>query len=104
MWTTFPAGGGGRVRGAFLKTMGLQAGWPDLLVFHPHPNTGLIVVGIELKAGKNDQTAEQRYVQECFFQCGAWYVLCRSIDEVERCLRFCKVPLHASVSGQKVAA
>jgi hypothetical protein len=28
--TAFPAGGGGRVRGAKLKKAGLQAGWPDI--------------------------------------------------------------------------
>lgn len=30
--TTFPAGGGGKVRGAQLKRMGLKAGWPDIQI------------------------------------------------------------------------
>lgn len=30
--TTFPAGGGGKIRGANLKRMGLKAGWPDIQI------------------------------------------------------------------------
>lgn len=30
--TTFPAGGGGKIRGAQLKRMGLKAGWPDIQI------------------------------------------------------------------------
>lgn len=32
VWTTFPAGGGGRIRGKFLKAMGLKPGWPDIQI------------------------------------------------------------------------
>ena len=32
--TCFPSGGGGRVRGAKLKKMGLSSGWPDLQLIH----------------------------------------------------------------------
>lgn len=104
IWTAFPAGGGGAIRGAHLKAMGLARGWPDLLVMHPAaPGCGPVVVGIELKAGKNGQTAEQKAISEAFFACRAWYVLCRSVEEVERALRFCKVPVHASVGGKAEA-
>lgn len=34
LFTAFPAGGGGRVRGAKLKKAGLQAGWPDIQLVH----------------------------------------------------------------------
>lgn len=33
-YTAFPAGGGGRVRGAKLKKAGLQAGWPDIQLIY----------------------------------------------------------------------
>lgn len=101
IWTAFPAGGGGKVRGAFLKAMGLKAGWPDILVMHPleiHPT----VIGIELKAKAGRISPAQKVVMESFLACKAWYVLCRSVDEVEACLRYCKVPLHAS-AGPTVA-
>lgn len=32
VWTTFPAGGGGKRRGQFLKAMGLKPGWPDIQI------------------------------------------------------------------------
>lgn len=30
--TAFPAGGGGKMRGAMLKKMGLKTGWPDIQI------------------------------------------------------------------------
>ena len=32
--TCFPSGGGGKIRGARLKKMGLSSGWPDLQLIH----------------------------------------------------------------------
>lgn len=104
IWTAFPAGGGGRIRGAFLKAMGLKAGWPDILVIYsPDDRIATGVLGIELKAKAGRQTPAQQAIAQSFKDCHAWYVLCRSVDEVERALRFCKVPLHAS-AGAKAAA
>ena len=40
-FTAFPAGGGGRVRGARLKAMGLAKGVPDILIFWDDQQTGL---------------------------------------------------------------
>lgn len=34
-WTTFPAGGGGEMRGKLLKSLGLKAGVPDILIVNP---------------------------------------------------------------------
>lgn len=93
-FTAFPAGGGGRLRGAFLKAMGLRAGMPDLLIFAPGPN----VIGIELKSKAGRMTPAQMDVSSAFAGCSMWLVLCRSVDEVERALRFCKVPLSATVA------
>lgn len=83
-WTTIAHGGGGRVRGAQLKAMGLKKGWPDLLIIGPGPN----VLGIELKAEKGRQSPEQREVETAFKNCAAWYVLCRSVQEVDRAVAF----------------
>jgi hypothetical protein len=105
IWTAFPAGGGGRVRGAFLKAMGLKAGWPDLLVIHPagFSRSGSLVVGIELKAAKGRPTPEQAAMDSAFFCAGAHYRIARSLDEVEGFLRGVGIPLHAS-AGAKAAA
>lgn len=84
VWTTIAHGGGGRVRGAQLKAMGLKKGWPDILILAPGPN----VLGIELKAKGGSQTPEQREIESAFYGCKAWYVLCRSVEEVARAVHF----------------
>lgn len=103
MWTAFPAGGGGKKRGAFLKAMGLRAGWPDILVVHPttcsagvkHP----IVVGLELKAKKGSLSQNQRDVRDEFDHAGCPFLVCKSVDDVERLLRTFGVPLKGTVLG-----
>lgn len=98
IWTAFPAGGGGKVRGAFLKAMGLQAGWPDILVAHPltRSNHGVILVGIELKSHKGKVSPAQEVMADDFIRAGAHYPLCRSLEEVEKFLRKFGIPLHAT--------
>jgi hypothetical protein len=91
LWSAFPAGGGGAIRGSILKAMGLQAGWPDVLVIAPGP----IIVGIELKVGKGRQSPQQISIENGFLQCNAMYFIARSVDEVEGFLRGVGVPLHA---------
>jgi hypothetical protein len=91
-WTTMPAGGGGRVRGAQLKAMGLQPGWPDIIILDRGPN----VIGLELKTKVGKQAPAQRMIAQAFKDVQAWYILCRSVEEVEKALRFCKVELHAT--------
>ena len=98
VWSTIPSGGGGRVRGALLKAAGLQRGLPDVLVMHPAREGGPIVVGIELKVRKNRLSPDQRAMMQAFVDCRAWYILCRSLDEVRDALEFCRVPLHARPS------
>lgn len=93
VWSTIGHGGGGKVRGAQLKAMGLRKGMPDLLVIAPGP----VLVGIELKSKVGKQTPEQFQVATDFKDCGAWLVLCRSVEEVERALRYCKIPMTARV-------
>jgi hypothetical protein len=93
LWSAFPAGGGGAIRGSILKAMGLQAGWPDVLVIAPGP----IIVGIELKVGKGRQSPQQISIENGFLQCNAMYYVARSVDEVEGFLRGVGVPLHARI-------
>jgi hypothetical protein len=102
IWTAFPAGGGGRVRGAFLKAMGLQAGWPDLQIIHPLPNRshyGSLVVGIELKSETGRITNGQEAVRASFVAGGAHWYLARSVDEVEGFLKGVGIPLHARIAA-----
>lgn len=99
IWTAFPAGGGGRVRGAFLKAMGLKAGWADLFVFHPH----VVNVALELKAERGQQSPEQRKFGIAWMATGGIYHVCRSLDEVEGFLRGVGIPLFASVGAREAA-
>lgn len=82
-------------RGARLKAMGLKPGVPDIIILDSGPN----VIGIELKVKKNDQSPAQRMIAQAFKNVQAWYFLCRSIEEVEASLRYCKVPLYTTVLG-----
>lgn len=91
-WTAIGHGGGGKVRGAQLKAMGLKAGWPDLIVMHP--NRGLI--GLEIKTDIGRQSPEQKSVMREFTDAGGYYFICRSIDQVEAALLLCDIPVHAA--------
>jgi hypothetical protein len=91
IWTTLGHGGGGRIRGAQLKAMGLKPGWPDILIIAPGPN----VLGIELKVKGNYQSPEQRAVEEEFCDLKIQYSVCRSVEEVGKALDFIKIPRAA---------
>jgi len=95
VWTTIPAGGGGAIRGAQLKARGLQPGWPDIIIIDRGPN----VIGLELKTKVGKQSPEQRFIAQAFKDVEAWYILARTLDEVERALAFCKVPLFARAAA-----
>jgi hypothetical protein len=104
LWSTFPAGGGGKVRGSFLKAMGLQAGMPDILIFDRGPtiNNGVTftrLIGLELKAGKGRQSDSQKDIARRFEQVGGVYLIARSLDEVEILLRAAGVPVYAKARG-----
>ena len=88
-WTTFPAGGGGRVRGGKLKARGLKAGMPDILIFQPAlgPLDSTIVLGLELKTAKGALSPSQKSMGRVFECFGGRYLVARSLDEVALLLR-----------------
>lgn len=98
IWTTIGHGGGGRVRGAQLKAMGVQAGWPDIIVLHPNNILSCVVACIELKASKGTQSKSQKLLAHSFDMAGANYSVCRTLEQVERALLDCNIPLHARTS------
>jgi hypothetical protein len=98
VWSTFPAGGGGKVRGAILKGVGLRSGWPDLLVLHPAP-TGTAVVGIELKAPTGRPSAAQADMEREFRRAHAAYEFCWSLEDVQHALQTNGIPVHATVAA-----
>lgn len=105
IWTTIPAGGGGKTRGAILKAMGLHKGWPDLIIMHPGQLSIMStwdraptkVIGIELKA-KTKLSPSQKEVALGFKACNADYRVCHSVAEVESVLKSHGIPLHARLT------
>jgi len=96
-WTTMPAGGGGKVRGARLKAMGLQSGWPDLqLIFRGR------YIGIELKAPGRTLSKAQEALHERLMLSGGLIYTATSVEAVEGFLRGCGLPLKAT-TGTRTA-
>jgi hypothetical protein len=74
--------------GAF-KAMGVQAGVPDLLVW----TQGGEHFAIELKAGRRAVLSDAQVVWHSTLESlGHRVYVCRSVDDVERCLRMESVP------------
>jgi len=102
IWTTIGHGGGGRIRGAQLKAMGVQRGWPDIIVMTPDENNLCAnVVGIELKTPKGTLSPEQKVMHAAFKSTWAWYFKATSVEQVETFLHAAKVPLHATAGGTR---
>jgi len=96
-WTTFPSGGGGFIRGANLKRMGLKPGMPDLVIFdyggflrfgagefidtlhYPHGPA----LWLELKAKTGSLSREQRQVHKALKALGHRVVVVKTIPQVE---------------------
>lgn len=95
VWTTFPAGGGGKIRGAQLQAMGLRQGWPDVQILSPYGLSHFI--GIELKAAKGRLSPAQIECHQDIERAGGDVIVCRSVEEVETALRMRGVALKASV-------
>jgi hypothetical protein len=91
-FTCFPAGGGGRIRGARLKQMGLKPGLPDMVVFGPtwtsrEPNN---VLWLELKAKSGSLSQVQKEVHKQLLKLGHKVETVKTLDEVQDALAdFC---------------
>lgn len=103
-FTTFPAGGGGKVRGAQLKSRGLRAGWPDVQVLYRfsypdtiHPRSQF--VGLELKTATGRLSPEQIECHAAIRRAGGLVFVCRSVEDVESFLSGLGIPLRARPFG-----
>lgn len=68
-----------------LKTEGVLAGAPDLMLFYPSaPWHGLM---IEMKTEKGRQTESQKQFEDMAEEVGYHYVVCRSLDDFAREVR-----------------
>jgi hypothetical protein len=80
VWTTFPAGWGKLTKATAgrLKASGLKDGMPDILIF---PGQGR-VLGIELKAGKNNTTINQDGMHKKLAEAGVVVEICWCLSDV----------------------
>ena len=85
-WTTFPAGGGGKIRGAQLKAMGLKAGVPDVLILRGAQFFTPRILWIELKAKRGMVSMVQDIVHHDLRRMGCHVACCRSLDDVQETL------------------
>lgn len=88
-------GGGGKVRGAQLKAMGLKPGIADFLVRGPR----LPVLWIEMKTDTGRQSIPQKHFEIDMTSLGDQYALCRSVQAVQHV-----IDLWKNGSGARRAA
>lgn len=94
MWSAIGHGGGGKIRGAQLKGMGLRRGLADFYIAWYTIN-GQQTLWIELKSKDGRQSDEQKQFQTCVENIGHSYIICRSIDEVVNAIILNAVPTKA---------
>ena len=85
--TAFPAGGGGKIRGAFLKRMGMRSGFPDMLLIYRG-----WAFGMELKTVKGAISATQREAHKELGFAGMDVRVVRSLDDALAALRTWGIP------------
>lgn len=93
-WTCFPAGGGGKARGGQLKAMGLESGWPDLMLLGAGATDSGLYFGIELKAPKQKPSPAQVAVHAKIGAAGGKVAVCWSVVDVSAALEGWGFPLR----------
>lgn len=98
VWTAIGHGGGGAVRGAQLKSMGLRRGVADLFItwktyFSPPM---FEMLWIEFKSKKGVQSSEQFEFQTRVEAIGHQYLIIRDLDDLQRALRARNVPMKSA--------
>lgn len=100
LWFTHVGhGGGGRVRGAILKGLGLKTGVADLLLLFPGGRYGFL----ELKARGGRQSPEQREFQAIVERMGGLYAMARSFEVADRIVEEWLAPALAERAARRVA-
>jgi len=81
LWFHVPNSSGNRGArlGGILKSMGVKAGVPDLVLILPHGVAGFI----ELKAGEGKLTPAQEAFRDRALALGCFYAEARSLEEVQ---------------------
>lgn len=98
VFTSFPAGGGGLMRGMVLKSTGLRAGWPDLqIIYDGH------CYFAELKSAKGALSDAQKATHEALRRAKCPVAVVRSLDEFRALIAGPWWPLAACIRETKPA-
>ena len=89
-WTTIPAGGGGRIRGAQLKRKGYKKGTPDVLIIYRG-----MAHWIELKTFGGGLSIDQLGQHGLLLRAGCYVAIRRTVDEVHQILCQWGLPVEA---------
>jgi len=79
LFTSFPLGGGGLIRGMKLKRSGCVAGWPDIQILH----NGLYF-GLEIKTERGKVSGVQREIHRKLRKQGARVAVVKSVFETKK--------------------
>lgn len=113
-WTTFPAGGGGEMRGKILKGLGLKSGVPDILIIVPMTVPASAINGpisefavtprlywIELKkTGVGKPSDNQLKTQAILTGMGCRVANCDNLADVKAALVEWKIPYQTKSARQ----
>ncbi len=86
--TTFPAGGGGKIRGAQLKRAGLKPGWPDIQILvrmspFDAPRSASRFIGFEAKREIGGRVSDdQNKMHPLIRNAGGVVYVVRTLDEI----------------------
>jgi len=94
VWSAIGHGGGGKVRGAQLKGMGVRPGVPDLFVCH-----GGRVLFIELKAAKGRVSPAQTAFHAALQRAGIRTAVCKDLGGVCMALAVAGIPMRARLAA-----
>lgn len=92
LWTTVGHGGGGKIRGAQLKAMGVKRGVPDIIICWDASVYSPRVMWIELKSARGRIKPDQEKFMRSAELMGHSTYVCRSIEEIEFALKNQGVP------------
>lgn len=108
-FTTFPAGGGGEMRGKILKGLGLKSGVPDILIVNPVTvllPSGLYVLAqflywIELKKLKSGVISDDQIATQMLLTgMGCHVANCDNLEDVKAALAEWALPYQAMTPAQ----
>ena len=81
-WSAIGHGGGGKIRGAQLKAMGLARGVPDIMIVPPEGDFSWRIIWIELKSKIGVLSAEQKATHKILSDLGCLVLVARSVSDV----------------------